>query len=124
MDCRTHRAPLRAGCLPQSLLASRPIPYTLDPGRDVAGAPSGSHRHGGIADHHQPLNDGLDGRPAGAGQGAQNDAPALALYPHFQPTGIPGWLDKFLEHRHRATAKFSNVGVLSPSPQWRSGSSR
>lgn len=40
------------------------------------------------------------------------------LYPHFQKTVIPGWLDKALKHRHRATAHLDNVVVLSPTPEW------
>ncbi len=40
------------------------------------------------------------------------------LYPHFQKTIIPGWLDKGLRHRHRATARLDNVVVLAPSAQW------
>ena len=44
--------------------------------------------------------------------------PALVLYPHFQSTVIPGWLDKFFKHRHRATAHLSNLIVLSPNPEW------
>jgi len=42
----------------------------------------------------------------------------LVLYPHFQKTVIPGWLDKALRHRHRATQHLDNVVVLSPSPAW------
>ena len=40
------------------------------------------------------------------------------LYPHFQKTVIPGWLDKALKHRHRATAHLDNVVLLSPRPEW------
>jgi hypothetical protein len=40
------------------------------------------------------------------------------LYPHFQASIVPGWLDKFLKHRHRATAQLDNVIVLSPNLQW------
>ncbi len=40
------------------------------------------------------------------------------LYPHFQRTRDPGWLDKALKHRHRATARLDNVVLLSPHPDW------
>jgi hypothetical protein len=40
------------------------------------------------------------------------------LYPHFQKTVIPGWLDKAFRHRHRATERLDNVIVLSPEPEW------
>ncbi|MDE2095043.1 MAG: phospholipase [Burkholderiales bacterium] len=116
-DYRTHHAPLRADNLPLSLLASCSIPSWLDPVHDIPGAPRGAYWDGGITDYHLHLNYAsmADGPHE---PGALDAAPALVLYPHFQPTVIPGWLDKFLKHRHRATAKLSNVVVLSPSPQW------
>jgi hypothetical protein len=42
----------------------------------------------------------------------------LVLYPHFQKTVIPGWLDKAFRHRHRATEHLDNVVVLSPDAAW------
>jgi hypothetical protein len=42
----------------------------------------------------------------------------LVLYPHFQKTVIPGWLDKAFKGRHRATEHLDNVVVLAPSPEW------
>jgi hypothetical protein len=44
--------------------------------------------------------------------------PGLVLYPHFQKTVIPGWLDKALKHRHRSTAALDNVVLLTPNPEW------
>jgi hypothetical protein len=40
------------------------------------------------------------------------------LYPHFQRTVVPGWLDKALRHRHRTTPALANVVVLAPHPDW------
>jgi hypothetical protein len=40
------------------------------------------------------------------------------LYPHFQATVVPGWLDKALKHRHAATARLANVVLLTPDPEW------
>ena len=45
-------------------------------------------------------------------------ADGLTLYPHFQKSVIPGWLDKALRHRHRASPLLSNVVVVSPNPDW------
>ena len=42
----------------------------------------------------------------------------LVLYPHFTDRIIPGWLDKALRHRHRATERLANVVVLAPAPDW------
>lgn len=111
-DYRTRSAHLTADNLPQSLLASCSIPYWLDPVHDIPGAPPGAYWDGGITDYHLHLN------YASMADDASGDAPALVLYPHFQSSVIPGWLDKYLKHRHRATAQLSNVIVLSPSPEW------
>ena len=45
----------------------------------------------------------------------------LVLYPHFQHQVVPGWLDKPLKHRHRASPKLDNLVVLSPRPDWVAG---
>ena len=44
--------------------------------------------------------------------------PGLVLYPHFQKAVVPGWLDKGLKWRHRATAFLDRMIVLAPDPQW------
>ena len=110
-DYRTRVAPLAAQNLQASILASCSIPYWLDPVHDIAGAPRGAYWDGGIVDYHLHLNYASMADDAGG-------PPALVLYPHFQQNIVPGWLDKFLKHRHRATDRLSNVIVLSPSPAW------
>ena len=74
---------------------------------DIPGAPRGAYWDGGITDYHLHLDYALACAASG-----------LVLYPHFQKTVIPGWLDKALKHRHRATAHLDNVVVLSPRPEW------
>jgi hypothetical protein len=108
-DYRTHTAALSAQNLPQSILASCSIPYWLDPVHNIPGGPKGAYWDGGITDYHLHLN---------YASMADGDQPALVLYPHFQQSVIPGWLDKFFQHRHRPTAALSNVVVLSPNPEW------
>ena len=108
-DYRTHTAALSAQNLPQSILASCSIPYWLDPVHNIPGAPAGAYWDGGITDYHLHLN---------YASMADGEQPALVLYPHFQQSIIPGWLDKFFKRRHRATAALSNVIVLSPNPEW------
>jgi hypothetical protein len=103
-DYRTHTAELSAQNLPLSILASCSIPYWLDPVHNIPGGPEGAYWDGGITDYHLHLDYG--------------HAEGIVLYPHFQQTVIPGWLDKFFKHRHRATAALSNVIVLSPNPEW------
>ena len=31
---------------------------------------------------------------------------------------VPGWLDKALRHRHRASARLDNVVLVSPHAEW------
>ena len=47
--------------------------------------------------------------PAGSG---------LVLYPHFQKAVVPGWLDKSLKWRHKATPFLDSIVLLAPDPQW------
>lgn len=42
----------------------------------------------------------------------------LVLYPHFQKQVVPGWLDKSLKWRHKATPALDNMLVLAPNPEW------
>jgi len=104
-DYRTHQVPLAAVNLQPSILASCSIPFWLDAVYDIPGAPRGAYWDGGITDYHLHLD-----------YGSMHDG--LVLYPHFQKTVIPGWLDKALKHRHRATAHLDRVVLLSPRPEW------
>ncbi len=104
-DFRTHVVPLSSGNLQPSILASCSIPFWLQAVHDIPGAPRGAYWDGGITDYHLHLD-----------YASMSDG--LVLYPHFQRSIIPGWLDKALRHRHRATAHLDNVVVLSPRPEW------
>jgi hypothetical protein len=104
-DYRTTVVPLTEHNLRPAILASCSIPFWLDAVRDIPGAPPGAYWDGGITDYHLHLD------YASMGEG-------IVLYPHFQPRIVPGWLDKALRHRHRATARLANVVVLSPSDEW------
>jgi len=73
---------------------------------DIPGGPAGAYWDGGITDYHLHLD-----YAAMPGDG-------LVLYPHFQKSLVPGWLDKALRHRHRASARLANVVVVSPHPAW------
>ncbi|MES2959399.1 MAG: phospholipase [Pseudomonadota bacterium] len=104
-DYRTKQVPLTAGNLGPSLLASCSIPFWLDAVHDIPGAPRGAYWDGGITDYHLHLD-------------YAQMSEGLVLYPHFQPTVVPGWLDKGLKHRHAATARLANVVLLTPDPEW------
>ena len=102
----THRVPLNAQNLAASILASCSIPFWLDAVHDIAGAPRGAYWDGGITDYHLHLKYG------------RGPGPGLVLYPHFQKAVVPGWLDKGLKWRHRATAFLDRMVVLAPDPAW------
>ncbi len=104
-DFRTAQVALTVDNLRPSILASCSIPFVLESVRDIPGAPKGVYWDGGITDYHLHLN-----------YAAMQDG--LVLYPHFQSTVVPGWLDKGIKGRHRATPALDNVIVLSPSPEW------
>jgi len=107
-DFRTHTVPLDAGNLRLSLLASCSIPFWLEAVQHIPGAPVGVYWDGGITDYHLHLNyASIKAKQA-----------SLVLYPHFQKAIIPGWLDKALKHRHRATEHSDNVVVVAPHPDW------
>jgi hypothetical protein len=104
-DYRTHQVGLDATNLSLAILASCSIPFWLEAVHDIPGGPRGAYWDGGITDYHLHLD------YASMGEG-------LVLYPHFQSSIVPGWLDKALRHRHRASERLANVVVLAPNPAW------
>lgn len=105
-DFRSRQVALTPENFQPALLASCSIPFWLQAVHDIPGAPEGAYWDGGITDYHLHLN-----YAAMLGDG-------LVLYPHFQRTVIPGWLDKALRGRHRATAYLDNVVLLAPDEDW------
>jgi hypothetical protein len=105
LDYRTRHADLTPRNLAASILASCSIPFWLDAVTGIDGAPPGAYWDGGITDYHLHLN------YASLGAG-------LVLIPHFQPSLVPGWLDKPFARRHRASAALDNVVLLVPDATW------
>ncbi len=129
-DYRTRQIDLTAANFNQALQASCSIPFVLRAVHAIAGAPPGAYWDGGITDYHLHLNYAPDLIAAGArkiGATALNDANSenktasnagLVLYPHFQKAVVPGWLDKSLRWRHKATPFLDNMLLLAPNPDW------
>lgn len=105
-DFPTQQVPLTEQNFQPALQASCSIPFVLQAVHDIPGAPPGAYWDGGITDYHLHLK--YDCGPG----------PGLVLYPHFQKAVVPGWLDKGLKWRHRATAFLDRMIVLAPDPQW------
>ena len=106
-DYRTLQLGLNEANFSQALQASCSIPFVLQAVHDIPGAPSGAYWDGGLTDYHLHLN------YAGAAQ-----TTGLVLYPHFQKAVVPGWLDKHLLWRHKATPFLDNMLLLAPNPEW------
>jgi hypothetical protein len=100
-DFATQHVALTEHNFMQALQASCAIPFVLQAVHEITGAPKGTYWDGGITDYHLHLN-----------------YKGLVLYPHFQQAVVPGWLDKSLKWRHKATAFLDNTIVLAPNPEW------
>jgi hypothetical protein len=105
-DYRTRQAPLTESNFQPALQASCSIPFVLKAIHDIPGAPPGAYWDGGITDYHLHLNYNR----GGSGR--------LVLYPHFQQSVVPGWLDKGFKWRHGATHFLDHTIVLAPDPGW------
>lgn len=104
-DFRTRQHALSEANFNMVLQASCSIPFLLAAVHDIPGAPRGAYWDGGITDYHLHL----DYQPADEG---------IVLYPHFQQSVVPGWLDKGLRWRHKSTGFLDRMVVLAPSADW------
>jgi len=103
-DYRTRQVALTDSNFMAALQASCSIPFVLEAVHDIPGAPRGAYWDGGITDYHLHL--------------AYRPDRGLVLYPHFQRHVVPGWLDKGLRWRHRATPFLDHTVLLAPNPEW------
>ena len=101
-DFKTRHIGLSEANFNPALQASCSIPFVLQAVHDIPGAPSGAYWDGGITDYHLHLN-----YPSG-----------IVLYPHFQRQVVPGWLDKALKWRHKATPFLDHMLLLAPDSAW------
>jgi hypothetical protein len=105
-DFPTRQVLLTQANFQPALQASCSIPFMLQAVHDIPGAPRGAYWDGGITDYHLHL------------KYASGPGPGLVLYPHFQKAVVPGWLDKGLKWRHRATSFLDRMIVLAPDAEW------
>ncbi|MCW7540627.1 patatin-like phospholipase family protein [Aquabacterium sp. A7-Y] len=117
-DLRHRKVELRADNFQPALLASCSIPFVLKAVHDIPGGPPGAYWDGGITDYHLHWN---YSSLVDAAQAQAEECGGLVLYPHFQQSLVPGWLDKAWRSRHRATAYLDNVIVLAPRASWVQG---
>ena len=98
---------LNVANLADSIQASGSIPLVLNGVRDIAGAPAGVYRDGGIIDYHLDLPTSPDGR--------------LTLFPHFFDNLKPGWFDKRLDWRANQPQNTDRTLVICPSREFVAG---
>lgn len=122
-DYRTRQLHLSEANFMPALQASCAIPFVLQAVHNIAGAPPGAYWDGGMTDYHLHLN--YPAAPAATQSVAGSDGSMVAegqkglvLYPHFQKSVVPGWLDKHLTWRHRATPFLDTTVLLAPNPDW------
>jgi len=117
-DFATLQCALNEGNFMAALQASCSIPFVLHAVHDIAGAPRGAYWDGGITDYHLHLR--YAGLPNAAPQLGEREAAGagIVLYPHFQQAVVPGWLDKSLKSRHRATSALDSMVLLAPRADW------
>ncbi len=106
---KTHSIPLNATNLVPALLASGSIPVYMHGVEDIAEAPAGTYRDGGLLDYH-PLPGNI---------WATTDK--IVLYPHFYDEVKVGWFDKFYSWRKATPEQLDNVLLISPSAEYVAG---
>ncbi|WP_448215382.1 patatin-like phospholipase family protein [Endozoicomonas sp. 2B-B] len=97
----TERVSLSEENMLDAIMASGSIPLAMEGVRNIAGAPKGVYRDGGITDYHFDM-----AFPKGEG---------LILYPHFYQRIVPGWFDKSLKWRTPAIEHCDKLVLVYPS---------
>ena len=99
-----HRIPLDESNLADAVIASGSIPMVLNGVRNIAGAPAGTYRDGGVIDYHLDLPTASDDR--------------FTLFPHFFAWLKPGWFDRQLGWRAVDPLNFRRTVLICPSDEF------
>lgn len=100
---KTHYCDLTMHNLEDWLMASAAIPVAMPAVRNIAGAPLGAYRDGGLIDYHIDL---------------PFQSKGLVLYPHFTDSITPGWFDKMFKSRKANPENQSRTVLISPSQDY------
>lgn len=95
----TQHISLTPDNIKNALLASGSIPLVMEGIKEIAGAPEGTYRDGGLVDYHFDLD---------------FNNQELLLYPHFDAQPRAGWFDKSLSRTPHNT-HYDNTVILCPS---------
>jgi hypothetical protein len=99
---RARQVELTADNFRDAALASGSIPLVMQGIRDLADAPSGTYRDGGVIDYHMNLPYSV----------AEDE---LVFMPHFFEHIVPGWFDKHLPWRKHDPKGTENMVLVAPS---------
>lgn len=105
-DMPIEQVELTKSNLQSALMASGSIPIVLKGVTDIADAPPGIYRDGGIIDYHFDLQ-----------IASSNKNDGLVLYPHFFANPVPGWFDKNNARKPHAKS-YDNVVMVVPSAEF------
>lgn len=101
-EIETNYVNLAVNNAKDALLASGSIPFVMAGIKNIAGAPRGMYRDGGIVDYHFDVGFNKAG---------------LILYPHFNRDPKAGWFDKNLS-RHASQDCYDRTVMLVPSDEF------
>ncbi len=100
---KTHYVNFNADNVADWLMASGSIPGVTPAVKNIANAPQGAYRDGGLIDYHIDL---------------PFDSKGIVLYPHFTDSITPGWFDKMFKSRKANPENQARTLLLSPSAEY------
>lgn len=99
----THYVNFNTDNVADWLMASGSIPGVTPAVKNIADAPQGAYRDGGLIDYHIDL---------------PFDSKGIVLYPHFSDSITPGWFDKMFKSRKANPENQARTLLLSPSAEY------
>ncbi|RZG78142.1 patatin-like phospholipase family protein [Acinetobacter sp. WCHAc060025] len=99
----THYVNFNTDNVADWLMASGSIPGVTPAVKNIADAPQGAYRDGGLIDYHIDLPFNSKG---------------IVLYPHFSDSITPGWFDKMFKSRKANPENQARTLLLSPSAEY------
>ena len=99
----THYVNFNTDNVADWLMASGSIPGVTPAVKNIADAPQGAYRDGGLIDYHIDL---------------PFDSKGIVLYPHFTDSITPGWFDKMFKSRKANPENQARTLLLSPSAEY------
>ena len=100
---KTHYINFNQNNVADWLMASGSIPGVTPAVKNIADAPQGAYRDGGLIDYHIDL---------------PFESKGIVLYPHFTDNIIPGWFDKMFKSRKANPDNQARTLLISPSAKY------